>query len=335
MLAALLTAVSAARPASWRRLGTLRGGGSGDDEGLPLAPPPPMDYSAASFGAPVEVKGEDSLPPGVPTALVCDAMVAEAVAWASCNGLLMRTSAEEPSGAFEHAPFSLLPAEFPAEQLELAAQLSPLFGTLVDRIAADVPWLTRTLQGTADSDDFTRRLLKLCARVQREGATQKASLAILRSDYMLHDADDGGGARLLQVELNTIAASFGCLSTRVSELHTHRSRWKKRAVLPVLTTRRRLPAMCLLGLGPLQCPPSSLEACGVLSSSLQAAPKLRSLRFPTARHLAQQFAPLRHQLWLRAGQPSSLTLVAAVAVAAVGLALFAAQIPRALLRASK
>ena len=84
-----------------------------------------------------------------------------------------------------------------------------------------MPWLTRTLQGTADSDDFTRRLLKLCAKVQREGATQAARLAVLRSDYMLHDAADGSAARLLQVELNTIAASFGCLSTRVSQLHTH------------------------------------------------------------------------------------------------------------------
>ena len=63
--------------------------------------------------------------------------------------------------------------------------------------------------------------------MQREGTTQKARLSVLRSDYMLHDTADGGAARLLQVELNTIAASFGCLSTRVSELHTHlaRSGW--------------------------------------------------------------------------------------------------------------
>ena len=84
-----------------------------------------------------------------------------------------------------------------------------------------MPWLARTLQGTAESDEFTRRLLRMCARVQREGATQGARLAILRSDYMLHDAEDGDAARLMQVELNTIASSFGSLSSRVSALHTH------------------------------------------------------------------------------------------------------------------
>ena len=196
----------------------LRGGAevSAEDEGgLPLVPPP-QDYSAASFEtAAAAAPPSSTLPLGVPSAAVCDAMISEGVAWASCNGLLMRRA--DGSASFDHAPFSLLPAEFPAEQLELATELAPLFGTLVDRIADDVPWLTRTLQGTADSDDFTRRLLKLCAKVQREGATQGARLAVLRSDYMLHDAADGSAARLLQVELNTVAADRK--STRLNSSH--------------------------------------------------------------------------------------------------------------------
>lgn len=40
-------------------------------------------------------------------------------------------------------------------------------------------------------------------------------LAVTRSDYMLHEPT----SRMLQVELNTIASSFGCLSTQVSKLH--------------------------------------------------------------------------------------------------------------------
>ena len=189
------------------------------DDDLPLAPPPPLDYSAASFEQLPKLAGDGALPPGVPSAAVRNTMIDEAVAWAACNGLLMKSAADPPT--FEHTPFSLLPAEFPAEQLELAIELAPLFGTLVDRIADDVPWLARTLQGTAESDEFTRRLLKMCSRVQREGATQDARLAILRSDYMLHEPEDGDAARLMQVELNTIASSFACLSTRVSALHTH------------------------------------------------------------------------------------------------------------------
>lgn len=42
-------------------------------------------------------------------------------------------------------------------------------------------------------------------------------LAVLRSDYMLHTPTNS----LLQVELNTIASSFGCLSTLVGRMHRY------------------------------------------------------------------------------------------------------------------
>ena len=48
-------------------------------------------------------------------------------------------------------------------------------------------------------------------------ARPKISLGIHRSDYML-DAPTG---RLLQVELNTIASSFGALSSLTTALHRH------------------------------------------------------------------------------------------------------------------
>ena len=50
---------------------------------------------------------------------------------------------------------------------------------------------------------------------------------MLRSDYMLHEPDGGAEPpRLLQVELNTIAASFASLSNRVSALHAYlAARW--------------------------------------------------------------------------------------------------------------
>ena len=40
---------------------------------------------------------------------------------------------------------------------------------------------------------------------------------MLRSDYMLHTPTNS----LLQVELNTIASSFGCLSTLVGRMHRY------------------------------------------------------------------------------------------------------------------
>lgn len=43
------------------------------------------------------------------------------------------------------------------------------------------------------------------------------SLVVTRSDYMLHEPT----STMLQVELNTIASSFGCLATLVSSLHRY------------------------------------------------------------------------------------------------------------------
>ncbi len=219
--------------------------GSSALEGEPLSAPPPTDYPAQSLDLPAPRRADDDLPDGISSRAQCEAMVADAVAWAGMNALLVHAPSaviiptEDGDGAsaapapttgplLAHAPFSLLPAEFPADQLEHARRLAPLFGSLVERVGCDVPWLSRTLRGAADGDDFTRRLLDLCARVQREGATQPARLALLRSDYMLHEPDGASGpSRLLQVELNTIASSFGALGSKACELHASMAqRWE-------------------------------------------------------------------------------------------------------------
>lgn len=49
-------------------------------------------------------------------------------------------------------------------------------------------------------------------------------MGIFRSDYMIHDEDELDPTRsfvLRQVEFNTIASSFGGLSTKVSSLHRY------------------------------------------------------------------------------------------------------------------
>lgn len=69
-------------------------------------------------------------------------------------------------------------------------------------------------------DDFISRLWKIHVAVQKEGYAQTLSLGLYRSDYMAHVPADSGSASLKQVEFNTISASFGGLSERVSGLHT-------------------------------------------------------------------------------------------------------------------
>jgi glutathione synthase len=48
---------------------------------------------------------------------------------------------------------------------------------------------------------------------------QNLSLGLFRSDYMVHQ--DGDNLQIKQVEFNTIASSFGGLSSKTSLLHTY------------------------------------------------------------------------------------------------------------------
>ena len=125
-------------------------------------------------------------------------------------------SASAPSAALVHAPLSVEPAPIQRAAFESALAASRDFNTLAAAVAADPGWLETTLApAAAAGDDFTARLLALRRATARTPETDLA-LAITRSDY-LTDAPSGG--TLLQVELNTIASSFGCLGACASALH--------------------------------------------------------------------------------------------------------------------
>jgi hypothetical protein len=147
-----------------------------------------------------------------------DGLLSEALAWASAHGLAYGIKADNAHSV--HAPLTLLPTRIPREQFVQAKQVAPLLNLLVDRIARDEEWLLETLNGVLAGDEFTRRLVEIFRKVREQPKEQSVYLGIHRSDYMLDmPRDEGGKHRLLQVELNTIASSFGCLSDKVSQLH--------------------------------------------------------------------------------------------------------------------
>lgn len=75
----------------------------------------------------------------------------------------------------------------------------------------------------AEVDEFMARLYKVHLDVKKEGFVQDLSLGLFRSDYMIHvDPSSSASPPVIhQVEFNTVASSFGGLSTLVSELHRH------------------------------------------------------------------------------------------------------------------
>ncbi|OWZ03021.1 Glutathione synthetase [Phytophthora megakarya] len=149
----------------------------------------------------------------------------QAIAYAATHGLLVgwrdQSRPTEPTPAFTHIPFCLLPVQFPKRHFERGVALSPVYGRLVDRVSRDVEWLHSCVQSVVAEDAFTARLLQLSILVHSEGVQQKAYLGIHRSDYMLHEPQDAEDSqRLLQVELNTISSSFACISSLVSGMHS-------------------------------------------------------------------------------------------------------------------
>jgi glutathione synthetase len=140
----------------------------------------------------------------------------ECQSWCGSNGLVMVAS-DRTNGSWQHAPLSMLPASFPSSAFQQAVDLAKPFNVLVDRVARDSNYLTKALEDAVIGDEFTKRLMEIFDKFGGEKARQKTYLGIHRSDYMV----DSFTNRLLQVELNTISASFACLSARVSRLHRH------------------------------------------------------------------------------------------------------------------
>ncbi|KAJ3143760.1 hypothetical protein HK101_003119 [Irineochytrium annulatum] len=156
-----------------------------------------------------------------------DALRTTAVDWCLTHAVSIKPvgSGGEGTDGTIHAPFALYPTHYPRKCFDLAVELQPLFNALVDAIAGDHAFLEEVMDRLSVVDDFTGRCWEIYKAVRSEGVVQAlmtdqpVRFGIHRSDYLLHAGHEGGELEIQQVELNTIASSFGSLSTKVSELH--------------------------------------------------------------------------------------------------------------------
>uniref|UniRef100_A0A8C7D1F7 Glutathione synthetase n=1 Tax=Oncorhynchus kisutch TaxID=8019 RepID=A0A8C7D1F7_ONCKI len=137
------------------------------------------------------------------------------------NGVLMRTK-ETPNSSevVTYAPFTLFPSPVPKDTFHQALAVQTHYNRLVDKISQDSSFLEEALSTTIKVDDFTGRLFNIYRHVLQEGKTQSIVLGLNRSDYML-DQNGDGSASLKQIEINTIAASFGGLASHTPNVHRH------------------------------------------------------------------------------------------------------------------
>ncbi|KAK5166236.1 Glutathione synthetase [Saxophila tyrrhenica] len=119
------------------------------------------------------------------------------------------------------APVTLFPSLFPRVCFEQARSVIGAYNELYSAIASDETWLGEIIGELIEIDDFMANLWNVHMKVKKEGYAQTLNLGLFRSDYMVHVDPSEPQPSVKQVEFNTIASSFGGLSTQVSSLHKH------------------------------------------------------------------------------------------------------------------
>lgn len=143
------------------------------------------------------------------------------------HGAVMVLSDAESS--YAHVPCTLLPLPLPRSVFTSSTELAPLMNFLYDRVARDTAFLTEVLAPAARSDNFMAMLMRVLSLSERRGDAagavvgplQPLALTIARSDYMMDVDPVTGAVKPLQVEMNMIASSFGCLSSRIAAMHRY------------------------------------------------------------------------------------------------------------------
>jgi glutathione synthetase len=150
--------------------------------------------------------------------------------WSIAHGLAVRPApsfvqpSQDPSGVLAStAPVTLFPSLFPRSCFEQGLSIQTAYNELYSAIARDESWLQSIVEELLDIDDFVAKLWKTHLEVKKEGYVQDLSLGLFRSDYMVHQdpSQSESASGLKQVEFNTIASSFGGLSSQVSAMHKY------------------------------------------------------------------------------------------------------------------
>ncbi|KAH6719869.1 glutathione synthetase [Leptodontidium sp. 2 PMI_412] len=150
--------------------------------------------------------------------------------WSIAHGLAVRPppaviSAEaDPHGILATTvPVTLFPSPFPRVCFEQARSIQKAYNKLYASIAQDEEFLKDIVQQIIEVDEFIAELWQVHLKVKEEGYVQSLSLGLFRSDYMVHQSTAEETPTIKQVEFNTIASSFGGLSSQTSKLHKYLS----------------------------------------------------------------------------------------------------------------
>ncbi|SCN65516.1 related to glutathione synthase [Fusarium fujikuroi] len=151
-----------------------------------------------------------------------DALIETVKDWSIGNGLAVRppptviaAEADPKSIAAINVPVTLFPSPFPKQCFAQGKAVQKTYNELYASVSRDEEFLAQVVKEVSDGDEFIRNLWEVHIK--------PVSLGLFRSDYMVHQDTETSKSSLQvkQVEFNTIASSFGGLSTHTSALHKY------------------------------------------------------------------------------------------------------------------
>lgn len=118
---------------------------------------------------------------------------------------------------------SLVPNQFPRSLFERAVQLASIYNELYAKAACDETWLESNLGDFLRNDVFAAILwdIHLKSKRGRSGSTQRISLGIFRSDFMVHATGGQEPLSLKQVEFNTFSCAGATHANIAADMHRH------------------------------------------------------------------------------------------------------------------
>ncbi|CAF0731917.1 unnamed protein product [Brachionus calyciflorus] len=155
-------------------------------------------------------------------------IIENAIHWCLVNGFVLvpKSRKEEDIMVVTYLPFTLFPTPFKRTHFEQVMNLQTQINELVFKISNSDDFMEKSFQNLIAIDKFLNSLWSITQRAQKDGYNQKIRLSILRTDYMLHQDNKNNNQILMkQVEINTIAAGFGYVSTKALQLHKEILKW--------------------------------------------------------------------------------------------------------------
>ncbi|CAK8684781.1 unnamed protein product [Clavelina lepadiformis] len=121
---------------------------------------------------------------------------------------------------YKCAPFTLFPSPITKDGFQLLTFLQPHINKLIHDVSQDDEFMSSVFQSVIKVDDFTKKLYNIYKASKT--SVKQLQLGIFRSDYMFDCVIEKNRTETYnpkQIEVNTIAASFIGLGSRINSVH--------------------------------------------------------------------------------------------------------------------